>query len=156
LFCLNRRLWLTIKIFVCLFIRKSSPMIHCGNRRQSAIYTENSGFASPTLGQHISTFRGYRILFSIRNSYINRFTDHFSIHSYPSYPQKAVLHSITARFCLRSYDLTTEESRTTWWPVLLVFNATFNNMSVRIYNMVTSFIGVQHHFQQCVRYNVHV
>ena len=28
--------------------------------RQRAIYTENSGFASPTLGQHISTFRGYR------------------------------------------------------------------------------------------------
>ena len=49
--------------------------------RQSATYTENSGFASPTLGQHISTFRGYRILFSIRNPYINRFTNHFSIHS---------------------------------------------------------------------------
>jgi hypothetical protein len=31
--------------------------------RQSAIHTENSGFASPTLGQHISTFRGYRIFF---------------------------------------------------------------------------------------------
>jgi hypothetical protein len=30
---------------------------------------------------HISTFRGYRILFSIRNPYINRFTNHFSIHS---------------------------------------------------------------------------
>jgi hypothetical protein len=28
-----------------------------------------------------------------------------------------------------------------WWPVLLVFNATFNNMSVIIYNMVNSFIG---------------
>jgi hypothetical protein len=51
-------------------------MIHCPTtlyifaravERQSAIYTENSGFASPTLGQHISTFRGYRILFSIRN-----------------------------------------------------------------------------------------
>jgi hypothetical protein len=36
---------------------------------------------SPTLGQHISTFRGYRIVFSIRNPYINRFTNHFSIHS---------------------------------------------------------------------------
>ena len=72
--------------------------------RQSAIYTEISGFASPTLGQHISTFRGYRILFSIRNPYINRFTNHFSIHSLPSYPQKVVLHSITARFRLRSYD----------------------------------------------------
>jgi hypothetical protein len=32
--------------------------------RQRVIHTENSGFASPTLGQHISTFRGYRILFS--------------------------------------------------------------------------------------------
>jgi hypothetical protein len=31
--------------------------------------------------RHISTFRGYRILFSIRNPYINRFTNHFSIHS---------------------------------------------------------------------------
>jgi hypothetical protein len=63
----------------------------------------NSGFTSPTLGRHISTFRGYRILFSIRNPYINRFTNHFSIHSKPSYPQKVVLHSITARFCLRPY-----------------------------------------------------
>jgi type III secretory pathway component EscT len=40
-------------------------------QRQSVIHTENSGFASPTLGQHISTFRGYRILFSIINPYIN-------------------------------------------------------------------------------------
>jgi hypothetical protein len=45
--------------------------------RQRAMHTENSGFASPTLGQHISTFRGYRILFSIRNPYINRFSTHF-------------------------------------------------------------------------------
>jgi hypothetical protein len=49
--------------------------------RQRAIHTENSGVASPTLGRHISTFCGYRILFSIRNPYINRFTNHFSIHS---------------------------------------------------------------------------
>jgi hypothetical protein len=49
--------------------------------RQRALHTENSGFASPTLGRHISTFRGYRILFSIRNPYINCFTNHFSIHS---------------------------------------------------------------------------
>jgi hypothetical protein len=33
-------------------------------QRQRAKHTENSGFASPTVGQHISTFRGYRILFS--------------------------------------------------------------------------------------------
>ena len=50
----------------------------------------------PTLDQHISTFRGYLILFSIRNPYINRFTNHFSI--------KVVLHSITARFSLKPYD----------------------------------------------------
>ena len=31
-FCLNRCLWLTIQICVCLFICKSSPMIHCSNR----------------------------------------------------------------------------------------------------------------------------
>jgi hypothetical protein len=34
------------------------------------------------------------------------------------------------------------------------FNDTFNNVSSITYNMVTSFIGVQRHFQQCVRYNV--
>jgi hypothetical protein len=39
--------------------------------RQSAMHAENSEFASPTLGQHISTFRGYRILFSIRNPIIS-------------------------------------------------------------------------------------
>ena len=49
--------------------------------RQSALHKENSGFAAPTLGRHISTFRCFKILFSIRNPYINRFTNHFSIHS---------------------------------------------------------------------------
>jgi hypothetical protein len=34
---------------------------------QSALHKENSGFATPTMGRHISTFRGYQILFSIRN-----------------------------------------------------------------------------------------
>ena len=33
--------------------------------RQSALHKENSGFSAPTLGRHISTFRGYQILFSI-------------------------------------------------------------------------------------------
>ena len=42
--------------------------------RQSALHKTNSGFAAPTLGRHISTFRDYQILFSIRNPYINRFT----------------------------------------------------------------------------------
>ena len=34
-------------------------------RRQSALHKKNSGFAAPTPGWHISTFRGYQILFSI-------------------------------------------------------------------------------------------
>jgi hypothetical protein len=58
-----------------LFVRLAGAM-----GRQNALHKENSGFAAPTLGWHISTFRGYRILFSIRNPYLNRFTDHFSIH----------------------------------------------------------------------------
>ena len=49
--------------------------------RQSTLHKENRGFAAPTPGRHISTFRGYWILFSIRNAYINRFTNHFSINS---------------------------------------------------------------------------
>ena len=49
--------------------------------RQSALHKENSGFAAATLRRHISTFRGYQILFSIQNPYINCFTNHFSIHS---------------------------------------------------------------------------
>jgi hypothetical protein len=49
--------------------------------RQSTLHKENSEFATPTLGRHISTYRGYLILFSIRNPYINRFTNYFSIHS---------------------------------------------------------------------------
>ena len=71
--------------------------------RQGALHKENSGFTAPTLRRRISTFRGYRILFSIRNPYINRFTNHFSIQSWPSYPQKVVLHSSTARFSHYSF-----------------------------------------------------
>ena len=48
--------------------------------RKSALHKENSGLAAPTPGRHISMFRGYQILFSIRNPYINLF-NHFSIHS---------------------------------------------------------------------------
>jgi len=59
-----------------LFVRLSGTM-----GRQSALHKENSGFATPTLGRHISMFRGYQILFSIQNPYINRFTNNFSIHS---------------------------------------------------------------------------
>jgi hypothetical protein len=45
-----------------LFVRLAGAVGH-----QSALYKENSGFAAPTLGRHISTFLGYQILFSIRN-----------------------------------------------------------------------------------------
>jgi hypothetical protein len=43
-----------------LFVRLAGAM-----ERQSVLHKENSGFATPTLGRHISTIRGYRILFSI-------------------------------------------------------------------------------------------
>jgi hypothetical protein len=32
--------------------------------------------------------------------------------------------------------------RRTWWPVLLVFNNTFNNVSGITYDMLASFIGI--------------
>ena len=35
-----------------------------------------------------------------------------------------------------------------------MFSATFNNMSGITYNIVTSFIGVEHHFQQHVMYSM--
>jgi hypothetical protein len=56
---------------VCLFV-----LFVLG--RQGALHKENSRFAVATLRLHISTFHGYQILFSIRNPYINRFTNHFS------------------------------------------------------------------------------
>jgi hypothetical protein len=37
--------------------------------------------------------------------FINLFTNHFSIHTYPPYPQKVVLHSITAQFSLRPSEI---------------------------------------------------
>ena len=59
-----------------LFVRPAGAV-----GRQSALHKKNSGFAASTPSRHISTFRGYRILFSIRNSYINRFINHFFILS---------------------------------------------------------------------------
>ena len=59
-----------------LFVRLAGA-VEC----QSTLHKENSRFASPTPGRHIFMFRGYQILFSIQNPYINRFTNHFSIHS---------------------------------------------------------------------------
>jgi len=83
------RIWKDVNIVILLscsqLVRDSSAVWRLFVRlagavgRQSAQHKENSGFAAPTLGQHISTFRGYQILFSIRNPYINRFTNHFSI-----------------------------------------------------------------------------
>ena len=75
MFCKYRYLYHTSPRFLC----RLTAFMDLGS--QSAIYTKYSGFASPALGRHISTFRGYRILFSIINPYINRFTNHFSIHS---------------------------------------------------------------------------
>ena len=78
-------------MYIYIYIYAGSPRLLCRPTaffrlagavgRQRALHTENSGFAHATLPWHISTFRGYRILFSIRNPYINRFTNHFSIHS---------------------------------------------------------------------------
>jgi hypothetical protein len=110
----------TLLIVAILYNMVTSPRFLCrpttlyiiarAVERQSAIYTENSWFASPVLGRniflfyhenntkievvnifllnmrtltpvlgrHISTFRGYRILLTIGNPYINRFTNHFS------------------------------------------------------------------------------
>jgi hypothetical protein len=61
-------------------VPNTSPRFLC----RPTAFVEKHGkqrICPPTLGQHISTFRGYLILFSIRNPYIHRFTNHFSIHS---------------------------------------------------------------------------
>ena len=49
----------------------------CSRRTSGSSAYGKQRICPPTLGQHISTFRGYLILFSIRNPYINRFTNHF-------------------------------------------------------------------------------
>jgi hypothetical protein len=89
----------TSPIFLCrptAFFRLAG-VVGC----QRALHTENSGFAYATLPWHISTFRGYRILFSIRNPNINPSPIIFLfIHNHLT-QQKVVLHSIIGRFCLR-------------------------------------------------------
>jgi hypothetical protein len=45
-------------------------------------------------------------------------------------------------WCLTTLSTMCLVQRMTCWPVLLVFNDTFNNVSGITYNMVTSFIGV--------------
>jgi hypothetical protein len=85
----NQMSYTSSKFGVSVYIKGSPRFLCCPMAfffarsvgRQRALHKENSGFASPTLGRHISTFCGYRILFSIRNPYINRLTNHFSIHS---------------------------------------------------------------------------
>jgi hypothetical protein len=69
-------------IFLLIYFRFGSHLVASngfygfsvvvGRQSATCIYTKNSGFASPALGRHISTFRGYQILFSIRNPYINK------------------------------------------------------------------------------------
>ena len=74
-----------------LFVRPAGAVLP-----QGALHKENSGSAH----FHVSWLS---ILFSIQNPYIYRFTNNCSIHSWSSYPQKVVLHSITARSSLRPY-----------------------------------------------------
>jgi hypothetical protein len=69
--------------------------------RQSALHKENSGFAIPTLGRHISTFRGYRILFSIRNPTYKSLHQSFSYSFITILPPES---GVTARFCLIPAD----------------------------------------------------
>jgi hypothetical protein len=42
----------------------------------------------------------------------------------------------------------------TWWPDLLVFSPTLNNMSVLMLNMEANFFYAYRHFQQDVSFNV--
>ena len=108
---------MTVIPFFLYILTLSSPRFLCRPRlfvrlagavgRQSALHKENSGFAALTLGRHISTLRGYRILFSIRNPYIIYQSLHQSfLYSFTTIlpvPSEVVLHSITARFCLGPY-----------------------------------------------------
>jgi hypothetical protein len=103
--------------------------------RQSALHKKNSGFVAPTPGWHISTFCGYWILLSIRNPYINRFTNHFSIHSYHltlrkwcytrlphDFPLDPLISPFHFHFRTYKHDLAilTEwwRQRTAWWELL--------------------------------------
>jgi hypothetical protein len=75
-----------------------------------ALHTENSGFSYATLPLHISTFRCYRILFSIRNPYINRFTNHFYYSFITILPSES---GVTLHYCQvgKKSRRTAEESR---------------------------------------------
>jgi hypothetical protein len=123
-----------------LFIRLAGAV-----GRQSALHKENSGFATPTLGRHISMFRGYQILYTIimywifvcvyfiRNTLIP--IKNWKCSVYPTPYMWVVLHSSTARFSHRSYHfamsvyfsvikrdlaILTEwwQQRIAWWELL--------------------------------------
>ena len=69
-------------IVILLAVRDSSAVRRLFSTLCSHGTSESSTYGKqrifpPTLGQHISTYRGYLILLSIRNPYINRFTNHF-------------------------------------------------------------------------------
>ena len=74
--------------------------------RQRALHTKNSGFAHTTLPWHISTFRGYRILFSIRNPYVHRFTYFFGyvplvVNTSRSFPHSRLITGFLTRLTRR-------------------------------------------------------
>jgi hypothetical protein len=62
-----------------------------------------------------------------------------STHPFQTY---ARYYLVTFYWCLKPHLTMCQVSHITWWPVLLVFNAPFNNISSIMFNMVTSFIGV--------------
>ena len=70
--------------------------------RQSALHKENSGYAAPTLGRHIFTFRGYLILFSIRNPYINCLNQSFFYSFITILPSES---GVTLDYCTISLTL---------------------------------------------------
>ena len=67
-FIINEPTFTSFYLTMTVFVRDSSAVRWLFVRlagavgRQSTLHKENSGFAAPTLGQHISTFRGYQIL----------------------------------------------------------------------------------------------
>ena len=73
---IQHRLWRAEEPLLLAIVRDSSAVRRLFVRlagavgRQSALHKENSRFVAPTPGRHISTSRGYQILFSIRNPYI--------------------------------------------------------------------------------------
>jgi hypothetical protein len=110
-----------------LNIQFCNTMGNTSGARQSALHKENSGFAAPTLHRHISTFCGYRILFSIRNPYINRFTNHslFSLWRALWRPRAP-----TSRTKSRQ---TAEESRTSFKCVPIIYGKSGQDTNTKLF-----------------------